>query len=99
MYKTIAMMIICALFLVSQNTYALNLNLQSIDQKLSEATLIDRDTGDTWIAMEGDYIGDWRVTEINENSVKIRKEAAGDMEYHIIRTLLLPKKMNLMPVH
>ena len=51
------------------------------------------------MATEGDYIEDWRVTEINENSVKIRKDVEGDMEYPIIRTLLLPNKMNLMPVH
>ena len=68
MYKVVAIIMLAAFFLISQNIYALNLNLQSIDQEFSEAILVDRDTGDTWIAMEGDTIQEWLVIEINENS-------------------------------
>ena len=86
-----------ALLLSVQITNAENLKVISITEEL-QALLKDNDTGEEWLALEGDEIGGWKVMSVEKDRVVIRKEVEAYFPSAIIKTIILPDKLRAMPV-
>ena len=96
MYKCLIIIFLTA-FIFAHSAYAQSFRVISISEDL-EAVLVDRETDEEWVASEGDEIEGWTIVEVTKARVVIRKEPEWDESYAIIRTLILPKKVGVMPV-
>ena len=90
----IIFMILFAFFLVAQSDQSENLKVLEITEE-QQVLIKDYDTGEEWLALEGDEIKGWVITSVKENQVVIWKEAYGNMQDAIVKKLTMPNKLKV----
>ena len=94
--KSIIAAILLALFICAQNAYSENLKVLEINEE-QQVLIRDDDTGEEWLAPEGYEVKGWIITSVKENRVVIRKDADGNLQKAIVKTLTMPKKLKVIP--
>ena len=91
-------MTVAALFsvILTQNLFADDIRVLSIKED-HQVLLRDADTGEEWLAMEGDSIEGWIIISIEKNKVVLRKESVEESSDVIVKTIELPNKVVLTP--
>jgi L-cysteine desulfidase len=65
--------IIFLTLMIACPAYSQNFKVKTVDENSKEVVLQDKDTGEEWLAREGDEVEGWRIMAITKDHVTIAK--------------------------
>ena len=92
--KMIKLILIFFLILIfGQPAFSQTLGVSKITEDRKEVVLFDQDTGQEWVAKQGEKVGDWRVVEITQSHVKLARLEGNTV---FVTTIPIPAKQRMI---